>query len=366
MKVTANLGQLVVLATLGVGLSACSSQDFLAARGEGRFFQSNVSEPQDSSDGQKVTDGVIEDESYFDEESPPVEVAGANLVGDCFFLEDGPADSTTGAIECVMSLGNSESNVVIVRSAQLHIGSPEVQPIEGTIFGLPGQKPDSFVVSDAQPLRLNFTFSRNEIAALSAEEIQISFNELFIGGKNPQSNRMVKMKVHKKKVSSQAKCDDIKLEPLAGSIQTVLGAPVLGVSVQRGAPDQQSQENILHFAIKDTPIDLGCDYALELAGNAFKDQNAKGYVAIVDKNTGRPTLLYWTGSLSNQGFPELTGEQLSHFSPGVKESPCRSRNLNDKGKWICSDYLNIFAADLNAGTKYFEVFGLPSGSLQLK
>lgn len=202
MTATSTFHRLGVFTALMTAVSGCSSQEFLAGA-QGRLNQPKVNvESQSSNSGQSVSEKELES----DRENPPVEVAGANLVGDCFFLSDGPPDAQDGAVECTMSGSNSEPMMIVARSPHLHMGTQDAAPVDGTLLGFRGPNPNSFLVSDAEPLRAHFTVSKNEIAALSSAEIMLSFDQLNVEGGVRAISSTMKMKVHKKKVNPNATC----------------------------------------------------------------------------------------------------------------------------------------------------------------
>lgn len=347
MTATSTFHRLGLFTALMTAVSGCSSQEFLAGA-QGRLNQPKVNvESQSSNSGQSVSEKELES----DRENPPVEVAGANLVGDCFFLSDGPPDAQDGAVECTMSGSNSEPMMIVARSPHLHMGTQDAAPVDGTLLGFRGPNPNSFLVSDAEPLRAHFTVSKNEIAALSSAEIMLSFDQLNVEGGVRAISSTMKMKVHKKKVNPNATC--------------AFGVKMTRSDFVSPATSYFSQVGFAGFvfnATAGTQI-AGCDFALEFTGSDFKS-GTSGLVFIVDSTTRRRTLLF-------NNFPSFPTPPPGFPSSSVeatKQAQCANKP-NDIGKWLCSDYLSIFAEDLMSGQKHIEVFGLSSGfdpNLQFK
>jgi len=340
MKVTMTLKRMSCLATVLGVLSSCSSQEFLSMRGDIRFVQAEDGE----STSADVTQMSEEEALEADRENPPVEVAGANLVGDCYFLEDGQIETENGLVECTMSAGSRKA-MIVAQSVHLHMGESSATPVNGTLGGIRGPTSNSFVVTDAHPLLMSFVFPRSKIAAMTESFVKVSFEQFFIEGVSLQETSMMKMKVHKTKAKADSKCDfKQKMKPLPW--RSRLPKEYLAKLPTGGSTSA--------FEVAFDAKIVNCSYQLELGGKGFKNdsdpegRNLEGYVAIVDRATKRGTVIF--SNLSVAAEPSL-------FFGSQKDAKCAGRGSGTVGKWICSDYLSIFADDLAAGRKYFEVYG---------
>lgn len=337
-----------------VSATGCSSQAFLSAPVvAGKQAQLNEGAVKNGDGrGREDDDDRDENRGRFDDDErewPPIEVAGSNLVGECYALEDGPRDSADGRVDCTVTSSDGPREVFAHTAKMLMADTVWT----GVTSGRPTGVANTYSVSAAVPLSASFVVPKDTIAAMDERSVRVTFAAFGVGGQEPRQDFEMRMKVRKKQLRADANCG------ASVSLTRSSGAP---------ANSPLSLLPIPWFAFTATPpVAIGCDYAFEFTGADLKGTTKSGLVFIKDATTNQRWLLFSqlgiTPVIPTPPPPGIPWQIVELSASGVdsRRAPCRNRSDKDDGKWICSDYLNIFAEDLGNGNKVIEVLSSDAG-----
>jgi hypothetical protein len=206
---------------------------------------------------------------------------------------------------------------------------------------------------------------------MDERSVRVTFAAFGVGGQEPRQDFEMRMKVRKKQLRADARCQDqnydMETTSDAGSVRFQLFSainPRDGLSLT--TLQKERKVSLINESISTWS---GCDFAVDLAGDGFKADDKvdgeRGFVLIRDTSTNHT----WTVFSNIDGYlVDVTFAQLPSLS-FARPAHCRNKTANDEGKWICSDYFNMFADDLQSGRKVVEIFatsGFSSNKLHIK
>lgn len=342
--------RMLVSLAAAIGILGCSTQEFLSggsllpAPANGKLSDGETNPPGSE---QVSVESQVEIEN--DREAPPVDVAGSNLVGDCYYLRTWSTSADVvnpgASAECFFHDPKGSAQVV-AESPRLVSSIPALPIITGVISGVPaaGVAQNTYLVTASTPLMVQFDVPVELFDSIFAGSGAIEFDTFGMAGKQLMENKSVAFTPHRKQPTSQCAKDQLPALPeIAGGVIVPSSRALPGIFFQ-----------IFRSALG--AIDFSsCDVALELATADF--QTSDGMVLIQDVVTQTKTVVF-----SKVPFGVIAPDGLSYYQRQPVAGVCPSK-ASQQGKWICSDYLNIFSADIASGKKVFQVISFGSQSI---